>query len=154
MKINNITKIMIALMCGTAFSASAQMLDLIGSGAIGGAMMKGEIASVNRGMNTLKYTQLLQALAQNANIIRINYMGKYDKVKNSDVSDHILRSYNAIAGVGGASSLFYIELSNIDKITCKKLSSNNVGAKEVYINNIKGNARNCSDMSKIKFIFK
>ena len=57
MIINRMRYLLVCLAIGATFSASAQMLDLIGSGAIGGAMMKGSVSSINQGMNALKYTQ-------------------------------------------------------------------------------------------------
>ena len=86
MKVSKFVKVFSVLMCYIAFSASAQMLDLLGSGVIGGAMTKEGVSSVNQGMKALKYTQIVQALSQNAAIIKIKYMGNYTRVGTSDIS--------------------------------------------------------------------
>lgn len=153
MKVNNIVKVFGVFACSIAFSASAQMLDILGGGAVGGAIMKGEIASVDRGMKALKYTQLVQELSQNAQMIRIKYMGKYDTVGMSDVLGGILKKYNTTAGMAERYSHFYLEVSGVDKGICRQLVAADVGAISVVVNGQNKNINACSDLSKIKFIF-
>lgn len=150
MKIN---KIIVTLICGFSFSVSAQMLDLIGSGAIGGAMTKGSVASVNQGMKMLKYTQLTQSLIQNAHMIRIHHMGQYNKVGQVDISEGSLKRYNATAGVADIPNHFFIEIYQVEKDLCKRLVDGSVGAKRVEVNNAGNNIGACSEKSKIKFTF-
>ena len=152
MKVNNILKIFSILICGVAFSASAQLLDVLGSGAIGGAMTKGSVSSVNQGMNALKYTQIVQALSQNAAMIKINHMGNYANVGRSDISGNPFHPYNYNIGSIG-NNRFYIELSGIEQNLCRRLLSGGVGAKEINVNGQGQNGNACSDTSKIKFVF-
>ena len=152
MKINKKHYLLMCLICGAAFSVSAQMLDLVGGAAIGGAMTKGSISSVNKGMNALKYMQLLQALSQNAQLIRIRHMGRYEQINKSGISGNPFRPYQFNIGNEGASR-FYIELSNVESNICKRLVSENIGQVSVVVNGQGSNANACSSTSKIKFIF-
>ena len=152
MKINHIMKFLSIFLCGVSFSASAQLLDLLGSGAVGGTIMKEEIASVNRGVKTLKYTQIVQALSQNSQIIRINHMGNYHRVGRSDISGNPFRPYSFDVGSVG-NNRFYIEVSGVDMDMCKRLVSTNIGAVDVNVNGTNKNKTACTSSSKIKFIF-
>ncbi|MBQ9738516.1 MAG: hypothetical protein IJV75_03280 [Alphaproteobacteria bacterium] len=152
MKVNNIVKVFGVFACSIAFSASAQMLDLLGSGAVGGAMTKESVSSVNQGMNALKYTQIVQALSQNAAIIKIKYMGNYTRVGTSDISGNPFRPYHYNIGHIG-NNRFYIELTGVEQELCKRLFSSGVGAKEININGQGQNKNACSHTSQIKFVF-
>ena len=152
MRINKVCYLLICCFCGSVFSASAQMLDLLGGSAIGGAIMKGGVSSVNQGMNALKYTQLLQALSQNAQIIRINHMGRYNRVGKNDISGNPFHPYQFTVGNNGTSR-FYIELSGVDINTCKRLVSERLGQADTMINGQSNNGTACTSASKIKFIF-
>lgn len=152
MRINKVSYLLMCSLCGVAFSASAQMLDLLGGSAIGGAMIKGSASSVSQGMNALKYTQLLQALSQNAQIIRINHMGQYNRVGRNDISGNPFHPYHFSIGSEG-SARFYIELSGVDANTCKRLVSERLGQVSVVVNGQGASASSCSSASKIKFVF-
>lgn len=145
-------KILCLLMCGTTLTVSAQMLDLIGSGAVSGTMTKGSIQSVNQGLTVFKQTQIIQALTQNAHLIRIQYMGNYSRVGRSDITSHSFKPYTFDVGSEG-NNRFYIVLSDVDVEMCQKLADTQVGAISVEINGTKGNRQSCTNTSEIKFIF-
>jgi hypothetical protein len=145
-------KILCFILCLLSVSVSAQMLDLIGSGAIGGAMTKGSVNSVNQGINMLKYTQLVRSLTYSVNVIRINHMGNYARVSNSDIDKSSFYPYGAQAGSLGRDH-FYIELTGLSDTICKRFVSGDITFNEIYINGHKGGSDLCSSSSKIKFIF-
>ena len=152
MKVSNFVKVLSVFMCYIAFSASAQMLDLLGSGVVGGAMTKESVSSVNQGMKALKHTQIIQALSRNATIIKIKYMGNYTGVGAFDISGNPFNPYHYNIGNIG-NNRFYIELTGVDQNLCVRLLSSGVGAQEIIVNGQRQNKSACSPTSQIKFIF-
>lgn len=144
--------ILSVLICGMAFSVSAQMIDLIGSGAVGGALTKESTTSINQGMNALKYTQMIQALSQNAAMIKIKYMGDYAKVGRSDIAGNPFKPYQFNVG-SSTKNRFFIELIGIEQKLCHRLVTSGVGAQDVEINGQGKNSNACTSSSQIKFIF-
>ncbi len=144
--------ILSVLICGMAFGVSAQMIDLIGSGAVGGALTKESITSINQGMNALKYTQIMQAISQNAAMIKIKYMGDYVKVGRSDIVGNPFKPYQFNVG-SSTKNRFFIELKGVEQKLCRRLVTSGVGAQDIDINGQGENSNACSVSSQIKFIF-
>ena len=69
-------------LCYPAFS---QMVDVMGTLGIQGALTTGETQSVARGLSVMKQNQVLQDLTQTAMEVKTQFMGNYTSVNKSSV---------------------------------------------------------------------
>ena len=132
-------------------SAYSQMIDLMGSLGVQGALTTGEVESVGRGLSALKQNQILGDLTQTAMKIKTQFMGNYHSVQKNSVMGNPFQGLNWDLG-SVSDNLFYIQLNQIDERTCGRLLSARVPAFQVELNGITG-SKSCTGNNQIKFIF-
>lgn len=135
-------------MCHPSYS---QMVDMMGTLGIQGALTAGEVQSVGRGLSAMKKNQILGDITQTAMEIKTTYMGNYSSVSKYSVSG------NPFSGLDWdlsslSSDRFYIQLNQIDSQTCSSLLSARVPAIRTELNGQSG-SRSCSSSNQIRFIF-
>ena len=129
----------------------SQMVDLMGSLSVQGALTTGDTHAVHQGLSVLKQNQILQDLTQAAMEIKTQFMGNYDSVSQYSVSGNYFNGLDwDISSL--SSNLFYIQLNQIDKTTCSKLLSSRVPTIYTELNGQR-NSKECSDNNQIRFVF-
>lgn len=137
--------ILFLLILGTSFSASAQMVDLIGGLAVDG-MLNAQAAKGYGAANTqIKKNNITQELQMKNIEIQTLMMTNPQNVSRETFS---VSGYSASAqkeNEGG----FSITLTGVEKSLCQSFENNFAGAKKIKINqnNI------CSDKNNIKFYY-
>ena len=133
-------------------SLNAQMVDLMSSMGIQGALTNQGTKTVAQGMNALQQNQIVQELVQIATEAKITYMGNYSRISKSNFSADYLRNINWNIGAVGTSR-FFIEMSSLDEQLCRKMVLNPARANEVLIDGQKASADQCRNGTTIRFIF-
>lgn len=144
-------KFLIMGICLVSFGVAAQLIDVLGAGAVGGAQTVGSVKSVSRGLSVLQQNQLAQNVNQLVMDIKINYMNGYNGLSKSSFqgSDPF---HDLTWDVGNVdNSHFYLTLEGVDTSTCKRLMDLVRGYSNVNVNGQNKSA--CSNNSKIKWIF-
>lgn len=144
-------KIFLATALFIALPAYSQMIDMMGSLGIQGALTQGEVQSVGRGMASLRRNQILQDLTQTAMEIKTQYMGNYFSASKSSVSGTPFNGLDwDLSSL--SSDLFYIQLNQIDERTCSSLLSARVPAVRTEVNG-QSDSHSCTSSNQIRFIF-
>lgn len=144
-------KILFFILLFFCYPSYSQMVDLLGSLSIQGALTAGDAQSVSMGLSELKKNQILQDIIQTATEIKTQFMGNYNYVGKSSVYGQPFKGIDwDLSSL--SSNLFYIQLNHIDKKTCSTLLSARIPA--VY-KELNGNrdVYTCSDINQIRFIF-
>lgn len=144
--------ILFVFCCGFTLTVSAQMLDLLGSRAVDGVMMRGSASSVSGAMRAFRNTQMIQALSQTVNLIRIDLKGDYRSIHAHKVVGDPLDGYEYTLSSDRPHE-FNLTLENIDKDTCRNFVSSGVGALRIDVNEEGDDEDACTASSKIKFTF-
>lgn len=138
-------KYLTCLGCFVALSASAQMIDALGSLGVQGAIIQSDAQSMKLGSALVQENQIIQKLTQLSTEIRLNYAGQYQHIDKAR-----LDTKWDVGSIG--SGQFYIVVPDISRLTCRRLAESRIDAQRV-INDVNDNANNCSDINRIKFIF-
>ena len=144
-------KLLFLMMLCVSFPSFSQMIDLMGSLGVQGAITTGEVESVGRGLSVLKQNQIIGDLTQTAMEIKTQYMGSYSGVQKSSVMGNPFGGLDWDLG-SFSDNLFYIQLNQIDERTCARLLSARLSAVETELNGISG-SKSCTDNNQIRFIF-
>ena len=137
--------ILFLLILGTSLSASAQMIDLMGSMAVDGMMN----AQAAKGYNTANLQIKKNKIAQELQIKNIEIQTlMMTNPKNVSRETFFVAGYPASAQ-SESNGDFSITLKNVEKGLCQGLGGQFAGAKKIEIN--KNNA--CSDKNIIKFYY-
>ena len=128
----------------------SQMIDLMGSLSIQGAMTSGDTQSVSMGLSALKRNQILQDISQTAMEIKTQFMGNYLSVNKGSVFGSPFSGLDwDLSSL--SNDFFYIQINQIDEKTCLSLLSARVPAVRIEVNGQSG--FNCSDNNQIRFVF-
>lgn len=147
-------RILIALICGISVQGVAQILDLLGTSAVDGVMMKGNVSSVASGMSALKRTQTVQTLSHAVNMIRIDAQGDYRNIQKYKMHLEPFKKMGYAYELSTHTAHeFDIILKNVDDYTCRMFVTSGVGAKYIDVNGEGKEKSACSEKSKIKFTF-
>lgn len=126
-------KYLIAIIC-MAFSveAKAQIVDILGSLGVQGAMTSSSVAGVEKMQRTLSNVQVQQGLADLNAEIQTKYFGDYRGIQKSDLD---FGGFKGLEWNVGSETLaeYYVELSGVNRELCHYLNFNG-GAKRVEIN--------------------
>lgn len=134
-----------------ACSAQAQMIDLMGSLGIQGAITTGDTQSVSIGLSAVKRNKIIQDINQTAMEIKTQFMGNYNSVGKYSISGNPFNGLNwNLSSL--SPNLFYIELNQIDNKTCSYLLSSHINAVRTELNG-QGEDKNCINNNQIRFIF-
>ena len=137
--------ILFLLLLGTSFSASAQMIDLMGSLAVDGMVNAQAAKSYGVANLQMKKNRLAQEL----------------QIKNMEIqtlmltnSQNVSRETFSIAGYSASAQLennggFSITIKGVEKILCQRIENQFSGSKKVE----KNNNNICSDKNNIKFYY-
>lgn len=132
-----------------SFGTSAQFADLMGAMSVQGAITAGSTNSAARGIYAVRKTKLLENIRLAAMEIRSQFVGNYDGVGPSNLSEDLFPEMEWYIGQEG-SNAFFIQLNDIDGQSCRFLISSPTTAKSIEINE---NSKECSDSNNMKFIF-
>lgn len=133
------------------FPSFSQMVDLMGSLSIQGAITTGDTQSVSMGLSALKKNQILQDINQTAMEIKTQFMGNYNSVGKHSVSGNPFNGLDwDLSSL--SSNLFYIQLNQIDNRTCSSLLSSRIPTVRTELNGQR-DLKACSDTNQIRFIF-
>ena len=144
-------KIFLMMILFICMPTYAQMVDMMGTLGIQGALTQGEVQSVGRGMSQLRKNQVLQDLTQTAMEIKTQFMGNYYSVSKGSVSGSPFNGLDwDLSSL--SSDLFYIQLNQLDKKTCLSLVSARVPAVRKEVNG-QSSSYDCMDSNQIRFIF-
>jgi len=129
----------------------AQMVDVLGSLGVQGAMTVGDTQSAAMGMSALKKNKILQDITQTAMQIKTQFMGDYSSVSRDSVFGNPFSGIDWDIG-SETSNLFYIQLNQINKAICSSLLSARVPTVRTELNGDAG-SRACEESNEIKFVF-
>ena len=121
-------------LCQPSYS---QMVDMMGTLGIQGALTVGDTQSVARGLSAMKKNQILQDITQTAMEIKTQFMGNYGSVNKGSVFGSPFGGLSWDLGSISA-DLFYIQLNQIDSNTCSYLLSSRVPALYIDLNDERG----------------
>ena len=144
-------KLLFLIMLCISFPSFSQMIDMMGSLGVQGAITTGEVESVGRGLSALKQNQIIGDLTQTAMEIKTQFMGNYSSVQKGSLMGNPFGGLDwNISSI--SDHLFYIQLNQIDERTCMRLLSARLSAVEIELNGISG-SKSCMDSNQIRFIF-
>ena len=114
------------------FRVQAQIVDILGSLGIQGAMTSSSVAGVEKMQRTLSNVQVQQGLAELNAEIQTKYFGDYRGIQKSDLD---FDGFKGLEWNVGSDNLaeYYVELSGVNRELCHYLNFNG-GAKRVEIN--------------------
>ena len=129
----------------------AQMVDLIGSLGVQGALTNQSSQSVAQGMFAVKRLKVLQDIQDIAMQVKTEYVGYYHSVNKNTIYGNQLSGLNWDLGSIG-DNLFYIQLNQIDNQICSYLIHQNISAQSILVNG-QSNTLSCIENNTIKYIF-
>ena len=144
-------KLLFFIALSVSFPTYAQMIDVLGSLGVQGAMTVGDTQSAAMGMSALKKNKILQDVTQTAVQIKTQFMGDYSSVGKDSVFGNPFAGLDWDIG-SESSNLFYIQLNQINKATCSSLLSARVPTVRTELNGNAG-SRACEESNEIKFVF-
>ena len=144
-------KILFFIILCLSYPSYSQMVDLMGSLGVQGALTMGDTESVAQGISSVNRYQILRDLTQTAMEIKTQYMGDYISVDKTSVSGNPFSRIDWDLSYI-SSNLFYIQLNQIDKKTCSYLLSSRIGTVRTELNDQSG-SDNCLENNQIRFIF-
>lgn len=136
-----------SLLCGVV--VHAQLLDMISGTAVQGQIAAQSANSIKTAMTAIQHNDLISRLNLLITEIRTSTMGNYSNLRKENFQ-YDFGSFDWNIGSINDNQ-FYIEIKNIDRLSCNKLVSAINEAVTVKINSfIK---KDCDDLNSIQFIF-